>query len=167
VRTRLPGTRFLGLWLPPDDHDFGQVTDQTLIVRPELAIAQRVAELAASPGAEAEGGEVPVVDGAVAGDSSLPGGDTTALTQGAPKPAGDLKTRFFGTKQLSPDRYAADFKVVADEILAHLIASPSSEVKVTLEIEATSPQGFDEAKVRTVSENATTLKFEQGGFEES
>lgn len=35
-----------------------------------------------------------------------------------------------------------------------------------LEIEATAPDGFDEARVRTVSENATTLKFEQSGFEE-
>ena len=39
-------------------------------------------------------------------------------------------------------------------------------LNVTIEIEATSPDGFDDAKVRTVSENATTLKFEQSGFEE-
>jgi len=28
------------------------------------------------------------------------------------------------------------------------------------------PNGFDDSKVRTVSENATVLKFEQAGFEE-
>ncbi len=39
-------------------------------------------------------------------------------------------------------------------------------LNVTIEIEATTPDGFDDAKVRTVSENAATLKFEQSGFEE-
>ena len=32
---------------------------------------------------------------------------------------------------------------------------------------ATDAAGFDEAKIRTVSENAKTLKFDQAGFEES
>lgn len=41
-----------------------------------------------------------------------------------------------------------------------------SQVKVTIEIEATTAKGFDETRVRTVSENAKTLKFEQSGFEE-
>ena len=40
-------------------------------------------------------------------------------------------------------------------------------LQVTIEIEATAPDGFDDSKVRTVAENATTLKFEQSGFEES
>lgn len=33
--------------------------------------------------------------------------------------------------------------------------------------EATNAAGFDEAKIRTVSENAKPLKFDQAGFEES
>lgn len=37
---------------------------------------------------------------------------------------------------------------------------------MTVEIEAIAPDGFDDAKARTVSENAATLKFEQSGFEE-
>jgi hypothetical protein len=37
-------------------------------------------------------------------------------------------------------------------------------LNVTIEIEATTPDEFDDAKVRTVSENAATLKFEQSGF---
>lgn len=46
-------------------------------------------------------------------------------------------------------------------------ATPGANLKVTIEIEATNASGFDEGKVRTVSENARTLKFEQSGFEES
>ncbi|MGV1010496.1 MAG: hypothetical protein ACOYBY_18160 [Dermatophilaceae bacterium] len=39
------------------------------------------------------------------------------------------------------------------------------DLRVTLEIEATTATGFDDNRVRTVSENAATLKFEQSGFE--
>jgi len=39
-------------------------------------------------------------------------------------------------------------------------------LNVTIEIEATTPTGFDDGKARTVSENAATLNFEQSGFEE-
>jgi hypothetical protein len=49
-------------------------------------------------------------------------------------------------------------------VLGPLAATPGAELTVTIEIEATAPGGFDEGKVRTVSENATTLKFEQSGF---
>ena len=60
-----------------------------------------------------------------------------------------------------------DFKKVTEEVLAHLASAPGVRLKVTLEIEATSGIDFDEGKVRTVSENAKTLKFDQSGFEES
>jgi hypothetical protein len=35
-----------------------------------------------------------------------------------------------------------------------------------VEIEAIAAAGFDTAKIRTVAENADTLKFDQSGFEE-
>jgi len=40
------------------------------------------------------------------------------------------------------------------------------KLSVTIEVEATAPDGFDDAKVRTVSENDATLRFEQSGFKE-
>jgi predicted AAA+ superfamily ATPase len=43
----------------------------------------------------------------------------------------------------------------------------STNLTVRIEIEATDASGFDEDKIRTVSENARTLKFDQSGFEES
>ena len=56
---------------------------------------------------------------------------------------------------------------LADEVLGPLGATPGVELNVTIEIEATAPNGFDDSKVRTVSENAATLKFEESGFEQS
>jgi hypothetical protein len=45
-------------------------------------------------------------------------------------------------------------------------SAPGVTLNVTIEIEATTPNGFDDAKARMVSENAATLKFEQSGFED-
>ena len=132
----------------PTDAVTVAVTDATLIVRPERAMAQRAAEVTdATP------------------DEPGPGTGPDPGPEPGPEPPG--KTRFFGSKRLQADRYASDFKKVADEVLGPLAATPGVTLNVTIEVEATSPDGFDDAKVRTVSENATTLKFEQSGFEET
>jgi len=38
-------------------------------------------------------------------------------------------------------------------------------VKISVEIEATSPNGFDEALQRTIKENCNVLKFSSSEFE--
>jgi hypothetical protein len=128
------------------------VTDATVIVRPERAKAQRAAEV---PADQAQGGAEPGA-GPEPGPGPQPG-------PGAEPPG---KTRFFGSKRLQADRYASDFKKLADEVLGPLGATPGVTLNVTIEIEAIAPDGFDDAKARTVSENATTLKFEESGFAE-
>lgn len=60
-----------------------------------------------------------------------------------------------------------DFKNIAEEVIAHLRTDTSTSLTVRIEIEATDASGFEENKVRTVSENTRTLKFDQSGFEES
>lgn len=74
-------------------------------------------------------------------------------------------TRFYAVKTLNPDKIAHDFKNVADEILANL-RDGGTQLVVKIEIEANRPAGFSDSQVRTVSENARTLKFDQSGFEE-
>ena len=133
----------------PTDGITAAVTDTTLIVRPERANAQRAAEVPDEP---------PVGPGPGPAPGPRPGPEP-------PLPTAPQKTRFFGSKRLQADRYASDFKKLADEVLGPLGATPGVSLNVTIEIEATTPDGFDDAKVRTVSENAATLKFEQSGFE--
>lgn len=142
--------RYHGLVLP---EKFGSVSisDATLLVKPEAANEQIAAE---GPGPE-------LVDDDGGGDD---GGDDGTDDDGLPKQM--LKRRYFGSKQLDAERYASDFKKLADEVLAPLGQAPGVEIRVTVEIEAISTEGFDDAKVRTVSENASTLKFEETGFEE-
>ena len=142
--------RYVGLWLPDARTPAPGVTDSLLVVRPEIATKQvddeRVPEPAPGPG------PTPVVP------VPVPPG---------PSPVEDHLRRFYGVKTLDPDRIALDFKNIADEVLSHLRDSPSTTVTVRIEIEATDADGFDEGKVRTVGENARTLKFEQSGFEEA
>ena len=143
--------KYRGLVVPTDGIPVA-VTDATLIVRPELATAQRAADLPPEPAPDDSSPDA----GPVPGPGPEPG----------PDPAPPGKTRFFGSKRLQADRYASDFKKLADEILGPLGATAGVTLNVTIEIEATASDGFDDAKVRTVSENAATLKFEQSGFEE-
>jgi hypothetical protein len=147
--------KYRALVLPTDDITVA-VTDATLIVQPERATAQR--------GSEAPADQAPAGPGAAAEPSSGADPDSCPKSDGGPEPPG--RTRFFGSKRLQADRYASDFKKLADEILGPLGATPGVTLSVTIEVEATTPTGFDDAKARTVSENAATLNFEQSGFEE-
>jgi predicted AAA+ superfamily ATPase len=141
--------KYRALVLPTDGITVA-VTDATLIVRPERAKAKRAAEVPEEPTGASGEGSVPE-----------PGAGPRP-----PLPAPPGKTRYFGSKRLQADRYASDFKKLADELLGPLGATAGVTLNVTIEIEATTPDGFDDAKVRTVSENAATLKFEQSGFED-
>jgi hypothetical protein len=144
--------RYVGLWIDGDKASPPVLSDATLLVKPDVAVAQR----------EADGTETPAVaspapDAAAEHFEPHPDHPGVYLKKG--------KTRFFGSKTLNPDRIALDFKNVSDELLAHL-REEGTELTVRIDIEATRATGFDEAQVRTVSENANTLKFEQSGFEE-
>lgn len=146
--------RYIGLWTPADNVSPPVATDALLLVRPDVA-ARQIAETAP-----------PMPRVREAGEESGPA-DTTAVQ---PRQVVDIvypaaKTRFFGAKTLNSDKIALDFKNIAEEILAHL-RNGDTNLVVRIEIEATDPEGFDESKVRTVSENAKTLKFDQAGFEE-
>ncbi len=144
--------RYIGLWAPEDKSAAPAATDSLLLVRPDVAAKQRDAEL---PMPVDLGSDKPVLD-----DPDRP--PTVRPDIVFP----NAKTRFYGVKTLNADKIAWDFKNIADEVLAHLRADVNTNLVVRIEIEATDATGFDEGKVRTVSENAHTLKFDQAGFEE-
>ena len=58
-----------------------------------------------------------------------------------------------------------DFSCIAQEVLQHLAAVDGTTLEVTVEIGADNEAGFPPDKVRVVTENAATLKFDQHGFE--
>lgn len=141
--------RYAGLWLPDDNGDAPVARDSLLVVQPIKALEQRRHE-------------VPVPDPTPdPRDPTPPGpGPVPPPPSPAPKPS---KTHFFASTTLTDGREAADFRQLFDEILPHL---RSGSLSVRIEIEAHDPAGFGEDVVRTVSENAATLKLEQHGFED-
>lgn len=145
-------SRYVGLWTPKDQSPAPAATDSLLLVRPDTAAKQQEAETEAPSDTPSN---QPV--------------DNQPQTPTKPRVdaiSSNAKTRFYGVKTLNADKIAMDFKNIAEEVIAHLRADVNTNLVVRIEIEATDMTGFDEGKVRTVSENAHTLKFDQFGFEE-
>ena len=82
-------------------------------------------------------------------------------------PAEKVPRRFFAVKSLDAQRVSRDADQIANEIVTHLVGLVGANVEVKLEITADVPDGVPDDVVRTVTENAKTLKFEQHGFEEA
>jgi hypothetical protein len=123
-----------------------------LLVRPERALKQQQADAAA---ATVRGPGPTVVDKAGAPGGPLP-----------TSPAEAAKARrFHGTAALDPTRVGRDAGRIADEVISHLAGLVGADVSVTLEIAADVPAGVPDHVVRTVTENARTLKFKSQGFE--
>jgi len=73
---------------------------------------------------------------------------------------------FIGSVKLDGNRVGRDAGRIAEEVLQHLTTLPGAEVDVRLEIQIRVPGGVSDDVVRTVSENAHTLKFQTAAFEE-
>ena len=89
------------------------------------------------------------------------GGGTRPIPEPVP-----YKKRFYGRIDLNPPRAKADFATIVDEIVLHLINSPTVNANIKIEIEADCLEGFDEATQRTIKENCNTLKFDLSEFED-
>jgi predicted AAA+ superfamily ATPase len=153
--------RYLGL-------SFGKAGAQILVdgnsvlVKPDVAQHQleEDAKREAEQAGAVVGGDAEVKKAAPGANETSRGG-TLPLQPQQPRPK-----RFFGSVKLSPTRLGKEAASIAEEIVAHLQGQPGAEVSVTLEIHATIPDGAPDSIVRTVTENARTLKFGSSGFEE-
>jgi predicted AAA+ superfamily ATPase len=139
---------YVGLVLPGGRSTFGSITDQTLIVKPEVAKAQ-LPEVVTPP-----------VD--------LPGGTTPVPTSVTPAPGvvePKASTRFFGVYEVDPERYSRDLNRLSQEILQHLSSIDGVDLDITIEIHAAVKEGFAADKIRVILENARSLKFKNSSFE--
>lgn len=88
------------------------------------------------------------------------GGTTSTLTTAT------KKTTFFASVELDPIKAKLQFSDVAEEVLMLFTQKPGVKVRVSLEIEAEAPSGFDDGIQRSVRENCNQLKFKNHSFEE-
>lgn len=127
--------------------------DTALIVREGVIRA----ELDALAGEGALGGQ---------GGTSKPAPSPTEPTTPKPDPAKG-PTRFFGSVEIDMVRPIKAVETIIDAVVMQLQHSPGTKIKVTLDIEASSDDGFSDADVSVVRDNARQLKFkpESTGFE--
>ncbi|GMW05568.1 MAG: Swt1 family HEPN domain-containing protein [Gammaproteobacteria bacterium] len=138
--------------------DVSETNINGLLVRPEIARLQLDAETRTPAGADGA-----TSTGAGAGGGGPASGTGTSTGTSAGLPAGH--TRFYGSATLDPNRVGRDAARIAEEVIAHLVGLKGAEVTVTLDISAQMPAGAPENVVRTVTENARTLKFSSSAFE--
>ena len=133
------------------------VRGSTLVVHPDLALAQVEAEQRAEDerrgrdAGEDDGGATGTDGGGATGDA----GDPTAAT----------KRRFYGVVAVEPSRLPRDAGKIAQEVVAHLDGLVGTELQVTIEIRATNADGFPDRVMKIVEENAAALRFTDHGFE--
>jgi predicted AAA+ superfamily ATPase len=118
----------------------------SVVVKPE--VARRQLERSPEPPKPGSGGPTTGPD-----DEPPPSGP-----DGGPR-------RFYGSVELDPLRVGRDASQIGEAIVQHLSGLVNANVEVRLEIQAEIPEGAPDDVVRTVTENARTLHFDQHGFE--
>lgn len=147
---------FHGLAVPLEDTEFGPFDEKTLVVRPDLAVAQRQRERATpepsrepTPGPEAHAAPAPSPSRTPVPRPVVP--NTTYTLRHVVEPHGDMP---------------ADLQTVAQEILEVLRNAGPDVLDITLTVEAQKADGFDENTVRAVKQNATDLGLTNSSFRE-
>lgn len=80
-------------------------------------------------------------------------------------PIGSTKPRrFYGTVEIDPSRPVKAFEAIINAVVLELQHSPSTKVKLTLEVEAENAEGFEGDDVGVVRDNAKNLKFTPGSY---
>lgn len=142
-----------------------QIEKSGFIVRRSAAIAQLEAEAAekarkmAEEAARSESG-APQPAAEVNESGQGYGGVAAPLAS----PAQPRLTRFYLDARLDNSRINRDVDRIVAEVLNHIAQDGSLEIR--LEVEAHSPEGFEQQTIRTASENCRALKIERFGFEE-
>jgi hypothetical protein len=132
------------------------VSPTSLVVKPEFALGQIETE---QPGGPSDGPPQGGPQGP--GGGSGPGPEPGAPDE--PKPV----TTFRGSADVDAARPTRAFTQISAEVLEHLISQAGAEVTIRLEVTARQADGFPDQVIRTVTENARTLKFDDhSGFSE-
>jgi len=131
----------------------------SLVVKPHVALEQLRLDREAS--------DEKASTSAISGSSTMVRQPSDAGNQPNPATTAGKLRRFHATVDLSPTRIARDAGEIGEAIIQHLASLVDAKVTLTLEIQAAVPNGVPENVVRTVSENARTLKFIAANFEEN
>lgn len=76
-----------------------------------------------------------------------------------------LATQFYASADLNPVKAKMDFAMLVDEVVQQFTAKLGVDVKISIEIRASSKAGFDDGLQRAIKENCNVLKFKSAEFE--
>jgi hypothetical protein len=137
--------------------------DSALLIEREAAAAYKE-RTRPSPGSGEDG------TASVSTRSEVPGLPSSvgeaAPAPGTQPPTPSAKRRFYGTIDLDPVRAKLDFATIVDEVVQQFTSRLGIDISISVEIRATSGEGYDEALQRTIKENCNVLKFGSAEFEE-
>lgn len=144
--------RYVGLHVGPESRMVANAVENGLVVKASAVQAQLELE-------------------AAAGGESAPYGDKSGSEPSGVKepstPVAVKYTSFHGTKRINVDRLPVEAATIGDEIVKHLQGLVGANVEISIDIQATVPDGVPDDIVRIVTENISTLRFDEGaGFEE-
>ncbi|MCZ4806712.1 DUF499 domain-containing protein [Legionella pneumophila] len=77
-----------------------------------------------------------------------------------------VKRQFYCNIELDPVKAKMEFATIVDEVVQQFTARLGVEVSISVEIQAKSKDGFDEALQRTIKENCNVLRFSSSEFDE-
>jgi len=147
---------------------FGQQTtpvmESLLLIEPVAAAAyeERTRPAPVTPSTEPSGDDMGEGGTRLGEDRGPP--PPAPLLRG-PVPAAPRPKRFYGVVELDPVRAKLQFAEIVDEVVAQFSALPGARVRINVDIEAESAEGFGDGTVRAAKENANTLKFRSADFE--
>lgn len=82
-----------------------------------------------------------------------------------PEPVAEPKRRYFATASLNPDSLNRELAQINEKILDQLRMARAN-ITVSIEIQASSADGFDDNTIQLIEDNAKSLKFGNSSFEE-
>jgi hypothetical protein len=122
-----------------------------VLVRPDIALVQlRPASPPPSPPGTVVDEERPA--------KGTTGSHATSTVTSRRNPKAQPK-RFYGSVEIDMVRPVKAFDAILNAVVMELQRTNGSKVKITLEIEATAPEGFSDSDIGVVRDNAKQLKF--------
>jgi hypothetical protein len=116
---------------------------------------------------EEAAGESSPIGGKINEPGGAPTGSAPGSRDSSPIPPAARPTRFNLEAILSPLRLLNELKTISDEILELIEQSAGHEgIKISLEVQATCPGGFDEQTQKSVEENCQSLRIKFHRFED-
>jgi hypothetical protein len=135
--------------------------DESVLVHPDEAQRQGDEDFARAEAAKAA---AELQEGELVGRDVGPDGQLISQPKAEVAEPPKL-AQYYGTVTIDPQRVNREIGVIVEEVIQRLTSLTGCEVQITLEIGASRPEGFDEASIRTISENSRTLKFDSFEFE--